>query len=104
MMTGRNYRPIKQQCDDQGRAQHLDRLKNSDDPPAVSAVCERAADQRQEPHLRVGEGIEADQKWGSSEADEKPWLATCCAQVPIFDSKVAAQNVPKRRLRESVRD
>ena len=30
--------------------------------------------------------------------------ATCCAQVPMFDSRLANQNVPKRRVRSSAND
>ena len=64
-----------QQHDDRGRAQHLDRLEQRDHAPAIGAIGERAADQRQQPHRRVHrERVEPDQERRRAEGEQQPRL------------------------------
>jgi hypothetical protein len=68
--------PVGEQQDhDRGRAQHLDRLEDRDDPTPIGAIGQRATHQREQQHRRVhGERIEPDQERRRAQIEQQPRL------------------------------
>ena len=68
-------RPAEQQGDHDQRAQHLHRLEQHDDAPAISAVRQHAADQGQQQHRHIhGERVQPDQAGRCADGEQQPGL------------------------------
>jgi hypothetical protein len=78
-------RPDHHQYDNCGRAQHLDRLEDSNDLASVRSIRERSAGQGEKPYRRIhSERIQSDQERRCAEGEQQPRL--CDLLRPCADT------------------